>query len=110
MESATDELGCKVMGFKPSVLVVIVIVVLGCASPALAQSSLQGYGGQEGAEQGLSAGGGQAGTNRSVTTSQGGGLPFTGMELTVLGGIALVLVGSGFALRRLSAPPHRPSS
>jgi hypothetical protein len=36
--------------------------------------------------------------------SQVGGLPFTGIDLILLGGIALVLTGTGFGLHRLSAP------
>ena len=35
-----------------------------------------------------------------------GSLPFTGMDLLIVGGVALVLTGTGFALRRLSAPPR----
>jgi hypothetical protein len=33
-----------------------------------------------------------------------GSLPFTGMDLAVLGGAAFVLIAAGFVLRRLSAP------
>lgn len=33
-----------------------------------------------------------------------GALPFTGLDLLILAGIALVLTGTGFALRRLSTP------
>jgi hypothetical protein len=33
-----------------------------------------------------------------------GSLPFTGMDLAVLGGTAFVLLAAGFVLRRLSAP------
>jgi len=33
-----------------------------------------------------------------------GSLPFTGVDLAVLGVVALVLLGAGFMLRRLSAP------
>ena len=33
-----------------------------------------------------------------------GSLPFTGVDLAVLGVVALVLLGAGFLLRRLSAP------
>jgi hypothetical protein len=32
-------------------------------------------------------------------------LPFTGLDLLVISGVALVLTGVGFALRRLSDPP-----
>jgi hypothetical protein len=34
-----------------------------------------------------------------------GSLPFTGMDLLIVAGVALVLTGTGFALRRLSTPP-----
>jgi hypothetical protein len=33
-----------------------------------------------------------------------GELPFTGLDLLILGGLAMVLLGTGLALRRLSAP------
>ena len=33
-----------------------------------------------------------------------GELPFTGLDLLILGGLAMVLLGTGMALRRLSAP------
>jgi hypothetical protein len=35
-----------------------------------------------------------------------GSLPFTGMDVLIIAGVALVLTGTGFALRRLSAPPE----
>jgi hypothetical protein len=35
-----------------------------------------------------------------------GALPFTGLDLLIVAGVALVLTGSGFALRRLSQPPR----
>ena len=40
-----------------------------------------------------------SGLNGSV-----GSLPFTGMDLIIIMGVALVLMGTGFALRRLSEP------
>jgi hypothetical protein len=33
-----------------------------------------------------------------------GELPFTGLDLLILGGLAMVLLGTGMALRRLLAP------
>jgi hypothetical protein len=33
-----------------------------------------------------------------------GSLPFTGMDLLIVAGVAFVLTGTGFALRRLSTP------
>lgn len=36
--------------------------------------------------------------------SEIGSLPFTGMDLLIVAGVALVLTGTGFALRRLSSP------
>ena len=43
---------------------------------------------------------GGSGLNSSI-----GSLPFTGMDLLIVAGVALLLTGTGFALRRLSAPP-----
>lgn len=40
-----------------------------------------------------------SGLNSSI-----GSLPFTGMDLLIVAGVAFVLTGTGFALRRLSMP------
>ena len=52
------------------------------------------------------------GTGAAASTSGGGddnlgSLPFTGMDLIIVAGVALVLVGTGAALRRLSVPGPR---
>jgi hypothetical protein len=54
-----------------------------------------------GGSTGGSSGGGGGGGGLD---SQIGSLPFTGMDLIILAGVALVLTGTGFALRRLSMP------
>lgn len=36
--------------------------------------------------------------------SKVGSLPFTGWDLIILAGVAMVLTGTGFALQRLSSP------
>ncbi|MGZ5319887.1 MAG: hypothetical protein ACXWZW_02110 [Solirubrobacterales bacterium] len=46
-------------------------------------------------------GGDEAGTGLNATI---GSLPFTGMDLLIVGGVAFLLTGTGFALRRLSMP------
>jgi hypothetical protein len=38
--------------------------------------------------------------------SQVGSLPFTGMDLAIVAGVALLLTGTGLALHRLSVPPR----
>src|SRR5687768_4488070 len=53
--------------------------------------------------------GGQAGSAGGSAPSGGlnsniGSLPFTGMDLIIVAGVAFVLTGTGFALRRLSTP------
>lgn len=50
-------------------------------------------------DEGDTAGGSSGGLD-----SQIGSLPFTGMDMIILAGVALVLTGTGFALRRLSTP------
>jgi hypothetical protein len=47
-----------------------------------------------------SAAGGTSGPRKQI-----GSLPFTGMDLLIVSGVALVLTGTGLALRRLSIPP-----
>lgn len=46
-------------------------------------------------------GGDEAGTGLNATI---GSLPFTGMDLLIVAGVAFLLTGTGFALRRLSTP------
>jgi hypothetical protein len=55
------------------------------------------------------AAGGESGSagEPSGLRSNIGSLPFTGMDLLILGGLALMLFGTGFLLRKLSAP-RRP--
>lgn len=58
---------------------------------------------------------GTAGSGTAGSAATGGGdpggldsnigsLPFTGLDLLIVAGVALVLTGTGFALRRLSTP------
>jgi len=46
-----------------------------------------------------------AASGNSGLDSNIGSLPFTGMDLLIVLGVALLLTGTGFALRRLSMPP-----
>lgn len=47
-----------------------------------------------------------ANTAAAPTATEGasGGLPFTGIDVAVVAGVALLMIGSGLALRKLSAP------
>lgn len=62
----------------------------------------EGEGTAGGAASGGSGGGSGSG---SGLDSNIGSLPFTGMDLLIVVGVALLLAGTGFALRRLSSPP-----
>jgi hypothetical protein len=44
--------------------------------------------------------------SRGNGNGQTGSLPFTGMDLAIVAGVALLLTGTGLALRRLSVPPR----
>jgi hypothetical protein len=48
--------------------------------------------------------GGSSGDSGSGLNSSIGSLPFTGMDLIIVAGVAFLLTGTGFALRRLSTP------
>ena len=69
-------------------------------NPPIPQSGVAG-GAQGGGSGGGSGGssGGSSGLNSNI-----GSLPFTGMDLIIVAGVAFVLTGTGFALRRLSTP------
>jgi hypothetical protein len=85
------------------------------ANPSAAQyepqSQVQGTSGSGG------PGGPGVGSSPSVaqTPTGGGGnsslgsLPFTGMDLGIVAGVALLLTGTGLALHRLSVPPNTRS-
>jgi hypothetical protein len=70
-------------------------ILLGTAAPALANSPSQGAYGGTGNNQ-LSQ---VQGTTSNTNASSSGSLPFTGLNLPVLAGIAVVLLGAGVALR-----------
>jgi hypothetical protein len=82
---------------KVTSVLVCVVVVLAFAAPAFAQNATQdAYNGLAGAEQG---GGGTSGT---VTDTGGGSLPFTGLQLALVVGAGVGLLGAGVAVRRAS--------
>jgi hypothetical protein len=61
----------------------------------------------EGQTAGAAAGGGDSGDSGDGLGSNIGSLPFTGMDLIIVAGVAFILTGTGFALRRLSTPRGR---
>ena len=75
------------------------------SNPAAAQyapqSQVQGSSGN-----GSAANSGTATPTAAPTATEGaaGTLPFTGMDLAVVGGVAMALIASGLGLRWLSAP------
>jgi len=91
-----------------------VLAVLALAPAAFAQSTGGGYGGEAGqvagqVQQGGSGGGAVAGErtsggNAASNASSGNGvLPFTGLDLALIAGGGLALLGAGIALSRLVA-------
>ena len=64
---------------------------------------------EEGTAGGGASGGSGAGSEESGLSASIGSLPFTGMDLLIIAAVALMLTGTGFALRRLSMP-RDPSS
>lgn len=112
------------MKLKTGILVAVTCFALAMPGVALAQSPTQdAYGGAAGEQQGvagLNQGGGDespavaneagtsAGTEAVAVDSDGGGtLPFTGLELALIGAAGIGLLAMGFALYRTS---HRPES
>jgi hypothetical protein len=86
------------------------------AQDQLANPSAAQYEPQSQVQGNTTSGGGtgSSGSSPSVSaTPTGGGnnsqigtLPFTGMDLAIVAGVALLLTGTGLALHRLSVPPR----
>lgn len=87
-------------------ILIAALVVAAFASPALAQDPSPTES-QYSAP--IPAEAGQSGSDEEPTgmRSNIGPLPFTGLDLLILGGLAAILFGTGFLLRKLSAP-RRP--
>ena len=71
---------------------------------AAAQSPDSSSGSANAAEGNKAAGKDTASPAASGGEKRIGSLPFTGMDLLVVSGVALVLTGTGLALRRFSTP------
>lgn len=87
----------------------VAIVAAFAAVPAYAQTTDDPTSAQYDAQipdsgtAGTAASGGSGDPGGGLDSSIGS-LPFTGMDLLIVAGVALVLTGTGFALRRLSTP------
>jgi hypothetical protein len=94
-------------------LLAVVVLVLVMAVPAFAQNATQdGYSATAGQVQAQVDD--ESTTPVAVTTSGGGGgggsLPFTGLDVALLAGASVLLVGAGLGMRRLTrAPGHSPA-
>jgi len=80
------------------------LVLTTAGSMALAQDQRQGSGPAAAASPGTGTQSGGGSDGADGLQSNLGELPFTGLDLLILGGLAMVLLGTGMALRRLSAP------
>lgn len=99
----------------PLVLIVALAFSLALPGASMAQSSIDDptaavYGDDDGGTTAAAVGGSsvaeEPGDNDGLN-GRIGSLPFTGMDLIILAGVALVLTGTGFALRRASMPRGR---
>lgn len=93
-----------------AVLAVVTALVLGAALPGavFAQDKLNNPSASEYEPDVPPSTGTETGSGAESAGGGGGGrigsLPFTGMDLIILAGVATVLTGTGVALRRLSMP------
>jgi hypothetical protein len=92
------------------IVVVVMTAALVTAPMALAQDPTQDPSSAqydppipESGTAGGAAGGGSGDSGGGLNSSIGS-LPFTGLDLIIVAGVAFVLTGTGFALRRLSTP------
>lgn len=84
---------------KISSFLACVVVVLAFAAPAFAQSPTEdAYSGLAGSQQG-----GGGGVNSADVADTGGSLPFTGLQIVLIAGAGVALLGAGVAVRHASA-------
>ena len=81
-------------------------LLLFSAPAAIAQTSAQtGYSSPAGeVQQQLGHPNEPAGSHAAAAKSKGGGLPFTGLDVALVGAAGAVLLAAGFAAKRLSRP------
>ena len=102
------------MRFARIYVLVAALAVLALPATALAQPSLDGYNPQgrqvqEEIQQDSPGGGDEGSDNPTATAAapgddEGGNLPFTGLDVALVLGAGLVLVGMGFGIRRMIRP------
>lgn len=80
------------------IFVASLLVALAVAWPAAAQPTLQGYN--------LRAGVTETSIDHNAQ-AQSGTLPFTGLQIGLVLGAGVVLLGAGLTMRRLSRHPQR---
>ena len=91
-------------------LIAVIGALIAGPATAMAQDSLSNPSAAQYEPQSQVQGTTTTGSNAVASTpSSGGGgstgtLPFTGLDVMVLAAVALALIGTGVALRRLSAP------
>jgi hypothetical protein len=78
--------------------------MLSAAPAASAQTSVSGYSTPEGSvQQRLGGGDAPKDPSRAADTDGGGLLPFSGLDLGLVGGAGAVLLAMGLAVRRIGA-------
>ena len=87
-------------------MLAILVLALALAAPAFAQPSSQdGYTDQAGQVQAQV--GEESSAPVAVTGSGGGGgLPFTGLDVALIAGAGVLLVGAGIGMQRLTRAPR----
>jgi|SRR3954469_25832780 len=95
--------------FAGLALIIVVGALFAGPATALAQDALSNPSASQYAPDSQVEGTSTAGTSAVANTSSAardgsGTLPFTGMDVLVLSAVALALIGTGVALRRLSTP------
>jgi hypothetical protein len=94
--------------FAGLALIIVVGALFAGPATALAQDALSNPSASQyepkSQVEGSSTSGAVADNSSPSSRSSSGTLPFTGMDVLVLSAVALALVGTGVALRRLSTP------
>jgi hypothetical protein len=114
MNSKHNRRFLALIGASLLVAAVVAVPSSAFAQDQLANPSAAQYEPQSQVQGTTGSGGGGNGSSPAVAStptggggsSQIGSLPFTGMDLGIVAGVALLLTGTGLALHRLSVPPN----
>ena len=109
--NGSSSISMNTMNRKLTALLAGLVLAMAFAGPAFGQSTLDGYSEEGGVvesqvENDPVAGGGGDGGGSAGDGDEGSSLPFTGLDLALIAGSGLLLVGAGVGMRVMTRGPQ----